>query len=173
MIVRDAPAMQAPTAPFRRVALALLALGLAAIVAGCTEKVVAPPPPPTVLAVPDSIQQVFTANCALSSCHTGPTPQQGQNLSDAVTSYANIVGVASHEKSSNLRIAPGDSAASYMVMKLRNTPGIVGQPMPANSGGYPMDPALVIRIAAWAQQGAVGVPVVAARGTRGWASRDR
>jgi len=171
MIVRDAPAMQAPTAPFRRVALALLTLGLAAIVAGCTEKVVAPPPPPlppTVLAVPDSIQQVFTAHCATTGCHTGPTPQQGQDLSDAVTSYANIVGVASHEKSQFLRIAPGDSAASYMVMKLRNTPGIGGQPMPF--GAYPMDPALVIRIAAWAQQGAVGVPVVAARGTRGRAS---
>ena len=171
MIVRDGDALQAPTAPYRRVVHALLALGLAAIVAGCTEKVVAPPPPPTVLAVPDSIQQVFTANCALSGCHTGPTPQQGQDLSDAVTSYANIVGVASHEKSSNLRIAPGDSAASYMVMKLRNTPGIVGQPMPY--GAYPMDPALVIRIAAWAQQGAQGVPVVAARGTRGWTSPNR
>jgi len=168
MIVRDAPAMQAPTAPTRRVALVLLALGLAAIAAGCTEKVVAPPPPPPVLAVPDSIQQVFTAHCATTGCHTGPTPQQGQDLSDAVTSYANIVGVASRERSTILRIAPGDSAASYIVMKLRNTPGIGGQPMPY--GLYPLDPTLVIKIAAWAQQGAVGVPVVAARGTRGWTS---
>jgi hypothetical protein len=163
--------LQAPTAPTRRVAIALLALGLAAIAAGCTEKLVSPPPPPTVLGVPDSIQQVFTANCALGGCHAGPTPQQGQDLSDAVTSYANIVGVASHERSQFLRIAPGDSAASYMVMKLRDTAGIGGQPMPL--GAYPMDPSLVIKIAAWAQQGAVGVPVVAARGTRGWASHQQ
>jgi hypothetical protein len=166
MIIRDAPAMQAPTAPTRRVALAFCALGLAWIAVGCTEKVVAPPPPPPVLGVPDSIQQVFTENCALAGCHTGPTPQQGQDLTDAVTSYANIVGVASHERSQFLRIAPGDSANSYMVMKLRNAAAIGGQPMPF--GGYPMDPALVIRIAAWAQQGAPGVPVSAARRTTGW-----
>jgi len=170
MIVRDAPAMQAPTAQPRRVALALLALGLVAIAAGCTEKVVAPPPPPPVLAVPDSIQQVFTANCALPGCHAGPTPQQGQDLSDAVTSYANIVGVASHERSQFLRIAPGDSTNSYIVMKLRNAAGIGGQPMPF--GSYPLDPTLVIKIAAWAQQGAVGVPVAAARGTRGWVAHQ-
>jgi len=166
MIVRDAPAMQAPTAPTRRVALALLALGLGWALAGCTEKLVSPPPAPTVLGVPDSIQQVFTANCALSGCHAGPTPQQGQDLSDAATSYANIVGVASHERTQIQRIAPGDSANSYMVMKLRNAAGIGGQPMPF--GAYPLDPALVIKIAAWAQQGAPGVPVSAARRTTGW-----
>lgn len=168
MIVRDAPAMQAPTATAHRATLAVVALGVALAVAGCTEKLVAPPPPPTVLAVPDSIQQVFALNCAFSGCHAGAAPQQGMSLADAVTSYANIVGVASAERSQFERIAPGDSASSYMVMKLRNAPGIGGQPMPF--GAYPMAPALVLRIAAWAQQGAAGVPVAAARGTRGWAS---
>jgi hypothetical protein len=130
--------------------------------ASCTQKLVEPPPPvTTVTAVPDSIQEVFTQNCALSTCHTGPNPQQGQDLTDAVTSYANIVGIASHEKPAFQRIAPGDSANSYIVMKLRNDPRKGGQPMPL--GAFPLDAALTLRIAAWAQQGAPGVEVPAAR----------
>jgi hypothetical protein len=152
MIVRPARPTQAS------IALCLFALALAAL--GCTEKLVEPPPVPTVLAVPDSIQEVFTNNCAFDGCHGGATPQQGQDLTDAVTSYAHIVGVASNEKPAFMRIAPGDSADSYIVMKLRNDPRKGGQPMPL--GAYPLDPALVIRIAAWAQQGAPGVQVPAA-----------
>lgn len=152
MIVRAARPMQA--------SIALLAVFLALVAIGCTEKLVEPPPPPTVLAVPDSIQQVFTQNCAFDGCHGSVDTQQGQNLSDAVTSYANIVGVASHEKPAFMRIAPGDSANSYMVMKLRNDPRKAGQPMPL--GGFPLEASLSLRIAAWAQQGAPGVPVVAA-----------
>ena len=150
MIVRRARPMQAS-----------IALLLALIVIGCTEKLVEPPPPPTVLAVPDSIQEVFTQHCANDNCHGGANPQQEQNLSDAVTSYANIVGVASRERPAILRIAPGDSGNSYMVMKLRNTPGIGGQAMPL--GGFPLEASLTMRIAAWAQQGAPGVEVPAAR----------
>src|SRR5262245_50932808 len=87
-----------------------IALLLAVALFGWTEKFVHPPPPPTVLAVPDSIQEIFTQNCAFDGCHGGATPQQGQDLTDAVTSYAHIVGVASNEKPAFLRIAPGDSA---------------------------------------------------------------
>ena len=157
MIVRPGHLMQAS------IVLLALALGVAAI--GCTEKLVQPPPPPVVLGVPDSIQQIFTAHCALPQCHTGPTPQRNQDLSDAATSYAHIVDVPSEEKPAIKRIAPGDSANSYMVMKLRGTQGAGGgQPMPLNA--FPLDPALVIKIAAWAQQGAGGVPVTTARTSR-------
>src|SRR5258705_7261289 len=90
MIVRPGHRMQA--------SIVLLVLALGAAVLGCTEKLVEPPPPPVVLGVPDSIQQIFAANCALPQCHAGPTPQQGQDLRDAVTSFNLIVGVASHEK---------------------------------------------------------------------------
>jgi hypothetical protein len=147
MILRPTPSTQASRA------LALLVLLLAA--AGCTEKLVALPPPPPVSAVPDSIQQVFTANCAFSGCHSAVSPQQGQDLSDAVTSYANIVGVASRERPAFQRIAPGDSANSYIVMKLRNDPRKGGAAMPL--GAYPLDAALTLRIATWAQQGAPAV----------------
>src|SRR5688500_3321002 len=91
-------------------ALAALAFALAA---GCTEKLVAPTPPPTVLGVPDSIQEVFTASCSLAGCHAGATPQMGMSLADARTSWDAIVNVASVQRAQYFRIEPGDSLDSY------------------------------------------------------------
>ena len=137
------------------------AVAVAVFAAGCTEKLVQPPPPEPILGVPDSIQQIFTANCAFSSCHGGSTPRQGMGLDDSHRSYLAIVGVAAVQNGSFLRIAPGDSANSYMVMKLRHDPRTGGQPMPL--GGYPLDGNLVIKIAAWAQAGAPGEHIANAR----------
>lgn len=127
--------------------------------AGCTEKVTEPPPPPPILAVPDSIQEVFTNNCGFAGgCHGGATPAQGMQLGvDARRSWTDIINVAATWDGAYNRITPGDSLNSYLVMKLRDDPRILGNPMPL--GGYPMDPALVMRIAAWTAQGAPGVPV--------------
>jgi len=155
MIVRPARSAQAS------IALCLFALVLAAF--GCTEKLVEPPPPPveTTTGVPDSIQAVFTANCAFDGCHGGASPQRGMDLTGQVTSYEHIVGIAANEVPAFNRIAPGDSANSYMVMKLRDDSRIIGQPMPF--GAYPLDPVQVERIASWAQQGAPGVEIPVAR----------
>jgi len=141
---------------------AFSALGF--VLASCTEKITQPPPDePDAFAVPDSIQEVFTANCGIDGCHGGANPQKGMQLGvDARTSYENIVNVTAVSDGAFKRIAPGDSADSYLVMKLRNDPRIVGQPMPF--GGYPMDPALVMKIAAWAAQGAPGEPIFTAAG---------
>jgi hypothetical protein len=134
--------------------VAVGALLLASLAAGCTEKLVAPSPPEPLLGVPDSIQEIFTANCAYSSCHGGATPQQGMGLGDARTSWLAIVGVPSGEKPEFRRIAPGDSANSYVLMKLRADPRGAGVPMP--KGAYPLDPELVMKVATWAQSGAPG-----------------
>ena len=115
--------------------LIAFAITLAGFAAGCTEKLVSPPPPAPLLGVPDSIQQIFTASCAFSSCHGGATPRLGLGLDDARTSYLAIVGVAAAQNGAFLRIAPGDSADSYMVMKLRDDVRIGGQPMPP--GAFP------------------------------------
>ena len=148
----------------RTLALALLVLIVTALAAGCTEKLVQPPPPQTVFGVPDSIQEVFALNCALSNCHAGSAPQQGMALTDARTSWLAIVGVASTEAPQFQRIEPGDSLDSYIVMKLRNDARILGQPMPL--GGFPLDSAAVMRVALWAQAGAPGQVLPAARAGR-------
>jgi hypothetical protein len=98
--------------------------------------------------------EIFTANCAYSNCHGGATPQMGMGLGDARSSWLAIVGVPSVQRPAFQRIAPGDSANSYVVMKLRADPRRGGQPMPL--GAYPLDPELVMRVAAWAQAGAPG-----------------
>lgn len=148
----------------RRFALAVVAA--AALAAGCTEKLVQPPPPPPVLGVPDSVQAVFTAHCGFAGCHGGATPQQGMDLSNARSSWLAIVGVPAIQRSQFMRIAPGDSLNSYVVMKLRNDPRKGGQPMPL--GDYPLEASLTLRVAAWAAQGAAGQeqPVALAAGTR-------
>ena len=142
--------------------LGLAALGaLGLFLASCTDKVTEPPPePPTpiVYAVPDSIQEVFANNCGFPGCHGGPVPQRGLDLGeDARTTYREIINVAAETDEAYNRITPGDSTNSYIVMKLRNDARILGDPMPF--GGYPMDPVLVMRVAAWTAQGAPGVPV--------------
>jgi hypothetical protein len=146
-----------------RVACGALAFAGWLLAGGCTEKLVQPPPPPTVFAVPDSIQQIFDVQCGFSGCHGGSSPHSGMQLGQgARTSWDNIVGVTSTTDVGYQRIAPGDSTNSYIVMKLRNDSRILGNPMPL--GGYPMDPALTMRIAVWAQSGAPGTPVVPAAG---------
>ena len=147
--------------PRLRAATFLLAILAVSVAAGCTEKLVEPPPPEPILAVPDSIQEVFTANCAFDGCHGATSPQQGMALSDARTSWLAIVGVPSNQRPQFQRIEPGDSLDSYVVMKLRNDPRKGGQPMPL--GAYPLDPALTLRIATWAQAGAPGQELPAAR----------
>jgi hypothetical protein len=143
-----------------RARVVLAVLGAWAVAAsGCTEKVTEPPPPPPILAVPDSIQEVFTNSCGFDGgCHGGALPARGMQLGeDARRSWIEIVNVASETDATYNRISPGDSTNSYIVMKLRDDPRILGNPMPL--GGYPLDPALVMRIAAWTAQGAPGVPV--------------
>jgi hypothetical protein len=159
MLDRTSSCSPARRAPSRLALTVLGALGL--VLASCTEKITEPPPPPdppTAFAVPDSIQEVFDQMCGFQGCHGGAAPRLGLQLGDgALTSYRNIVNVPAESDEAYDLIAPGDSLNSYIVMKLRNDPRILGNPMPF--GGYPMDPALVMRIAAWAAQGAPGVPV--------------
>ena len=135
--------------------------GLGFTLASCTDKVTEPPPePPTpiVFAVPDSIQEVFTNRCGFAGCHGGAAPQRGLQLgADARTTYREIINVPAETDNAYNRITPGDSTNSYIVMKLRNDPRILGDAMPF--GNFPMDPALTMRIAAWTAQGAPGVPV--------------
>jgi hypothetical protein len=152
------PTSAPPPSPLRLLPAAV-ALAAVLALAGCTDKVSSPQPPPPVLAVPDSIQAIFTAHCAFDGCHAGSGAPRGEDLSDPQRAYELTVGVPSGEKPEFQRIAPGDSANSYLVMKLRDDPRISGVPMPF--GAYPLDPALTQRIAQWAQAGAPGTPVSA------------
>ena len=65
----------------------------------------------------ESIQDhVFTPICA--ECHVGAGAPQGLVLSDAQTSYDNLVGVPSSEVPAYYRVLAGDPDASYLVHKV-------------------------------------------------------
>jgi len=107
----------------------------------------------TVQATLQSIQDnVFTPIC--SSCHAGVgTVLPGSmNLSNATASRAALVSVASVEQPGVQRVAPSNSAGSYVVQKLQGDPGISGSRMPF--GGQPLDQPTINAIRQWIDAGA-------------------
>jgi mono/diheme cytochrome c family protein len=107
----------------------------------------------TVQATLQSIQDnVFTPIC--STCHTGAgTGLPGSmNLSNATASRAALVSVASVEKPAVQRVAPSNSAGSYVVQKLQGDPGIAGSRMPF--GGPFLDQPTINVIRQWIDAGA-------------------
>jgi len=99
--------------------------------------------------------QIFTPICSV--CHTGvgTTLPGVQNLTAGHT-FASVVGVASLEVPSLLRIKPNDPANSYLIQKIEGT-AASGARMPA---GCPttqpcLDQATIDQVKAWVSQGAL------------------
>jgi mono/diheme cytochrome c family protein len=95
---------------------------------------------------------IFTPVC--SGCHTGggSSLPSSMNLSSAAATFAAIVGVASTEQPSVMRISAGNPDTSYLVRKIEGAAGISGGRMPL--GGAPLDPALIANVRAWITAGA-------------------
>ncbi len=93
----------------------------------------------------DQIQTVvFTPTCATVGCHTGAGAAAGLNLSDADTSFVELVGVPSSQNAAISRVAPMDPNNSYLIQKLE---GNAGTQMPL---GLPaLDPAVIAEIRLW------------------------
>lgn len=101
--------------------------------------------------VPANVQTIFTDHCALSGCHAGSSPAQGQNLSES-RAYGSIVNVTAQQSPSKKRIAPGDTTNSYMFEKIKGTGGISGDRMPL--GGPYLTVAQIDTIRQWILLGA-------------------
>ena len=86
--------------------------------------------------VPPQVQSIITSRCA--PCHTTGA-SGGLKLDPADVGYTSLVnhGVGSAACASRVRVLPGDAQNSYLIAKLRNTPGICGLPMPRNSPPLP------------------------------------
>jgi len=66
-----------------------------------------------------SIQsEVFDVSCAASKCHDNDLPEAMLDLSTVTQSELNLVDINSVQVPSSLRVAPTDSAASYLMNKL-------------------------------------------------------
>ena len=138
-------------------------VGLAVLLAGCgggngsggnnqQQQPPPPPPPPPFGANFSEIQDnVFTPTCATAGCHSGAGAPQGLRLDDA-NSYGLLVGVASSEVNTILRVAPNDPDNSYLIQKLEGTAS-VGAQMPL--GGAPLDQSVIDVIRQWITDGAI------------------
>ncbi len=112
-----------------------------------------PPPPPATPTLAELQQTIFGPQCA--GCHSGvgATLPGVMDLSSAAASFASLVGVASIEQDDLLRVAPNDSANSYLVHKIEGAPTITGARMPLN--GTPLDQATIDEVRAWIDAGAL------------------
>jgi len=100
-----------------------------------------------------SIQSnIFNLNCTFSGCHTGSNPPQGMNLSEG-QAFANIVGVASMEFPSLMRINPGNPNQSYLYLKILGDPSVIGVRMPF--GRTPLSSEEIEVIQQWIEMGAL------------------
>ena len=97
-----------------------------------------------------SIQaNVFNPSCIV--CHGGANAPQGLRL-DVANSFTNLVGVASRQDSSFLRVMPGNPDLSYVIQKLEGTAS-VGEQMPL--GGPPVPQATINFVRQWITDGAL------------------
>ncbi len=100
---------------------------------------------------------LFTPICSV--CHTGVGSSLPgvQNLTAGHT-FASIVGVASIEQPSLLRIKPSDAANSYLVQKIEGAAGITGSRMPLGCGASSnpcLDQNTIDLVKTWVNQGAL------------------
>lgn len=104
------------------------------------------------------IQPTFTASCAISGCHAGPSPAAGLSLEAGrlYTAPFGAVGVPSIEAPLLLRIEPGRSDRSYLVDKLEGSQlqaGGSGEQMPL---GLPeLDAVFIGQLRSWIDDGAL------------------
>jgi hypothetical protein len=94
---------------------------------------------------------VFAPICA--QCHIGASAPEGLQLDTAAHAYQFLVGVASNEVPSVLRVKPGDPDNSYLYKKITGAPGIVGGQMPL--GQTPLPAATIAAIRQWIANGAM------------------
>ncbi len=112
------------------------------------------PPPPGASFGPNfsEIQAgLFTPSC--SGCHGGANPSGGLNL-EAVSSYANLVGIDSMAAPGTQRVNAGNPDMSYLIQRLEGTSGALMPP----SGMIPQADIDMVR--EWITAGAIDDTVV-------------
>ncbi|MEZ4699595.1 MAG: DUF5777 family beta-barrel protein [Rhodothermales bacterium] len=92
------------------------------------------------------VSELFNRSCTAAGCHSAPIAQMNMNLQPD-NFYASTVGEASMERPELKRIVPGDPASSYLIMKLKGDPGIIGLQMPMT--GDKLTPAEIGLVEDW------------------------
>lgn len=130
---------------------------LALTVAGCVGNGVGVPAPAEPGGAgpktwPEIQSQILEPTCA-QPCHHGGASPKGLAL-DSASAYKMLVGVASSEVPSMLRVAPGKPEDSYLIVKLVGSdPRRVGSRMPRTGPPF-LSSAQVTALRHWIQAGA-------------------
>lgn len=133
----------------------------------CSEKTPVESDPPVTEESLSSFQliqrHIFAKSCAVSGCHAGSSPTGGLSL-EANSAYASLVGVAADNAAAHdeglLRVTPGDTAASFLYMKLAGLLGPDhGERMPLGSSA--LDTGKLAFVRAWIAAGAPDTGTVA------------
>ncbi len=98
------------------------------------------------------IQPVFDTTCAFVGCHAASEqfpPGEGLVL-EAGLSLENLLEVPSRQSASLSRVKPGAPDESYIILKLEENEGILGDRMP--QGGPFLTPAQIGRFRLWIEQ---------------------
>jgi hypothetical protein len=105
------------------------------------------------------VQPIFTAKCATTGCHAGPTPAGGHTLEDGKT-WADNVNVKTTNPRNGLRVKPGSVKGSFLARKVLGL-GIKDgtAQMPSGCPGLPptsgcLTPQETLIILSWIQRGA-------------------
>lgn len=97
-------------------------------------------------------ENVFTPRCAVAGCHAGSNAAQNLNLSRD-QAYAQLDSVASEQVPALLRIDPGNSSDSYLIIKLEGSDDrIQGGRMPQ---GSELNQVTIDSIKVWIDRGAL------------------
>ena len=111
---------------------------------------------PIAATLPAIQSEIFVPrNCAASSCHDDSLPAASLDMSSVAASGANLVGINSVQITESLRVAAGDSAASYLMNKLLGVGMANGTSrMPSNEDGTVLCEAEISAIRQWIDDGA-------------------
>ena len=129
-------------------ALAIAVLAIGGTLTGCAgggggggggapPKPACKPPATPSVSFATNIQPIFNRSCALTSCHTGAVPAQGQDLTAGIA-YSQLVNVPSTEQPKLKRVNPGHPELSYLVRKIQGGPNISGVMMPNGCPAAPL-----------------------------------
>jgi hypothetical protein len=91
--------------------------------------------------------EIFTRSCAIPGCHSGQFAAASLDLSEP-EAYDNLVNIASRQEPSLMLVAPGKSAQSYIVSKMKGDGTSVMPP------GGALDDAVIQSVVTWIDNGA-------------------
>ena len=98
------------------------------------------------------VEPLLVDGCTSAGCHGFPNAAADLDLR-AGSAYDDLVSVPSSQCDDRLRVAPGQSDASYLIDKLTGVNLCFGTKMPKSGQGYSAEQ--IATISAWICQGAL------------------